>query len=333
MKKIRRKLLVAFLLLCFLVVPSKSVFASDQNIYLGGMPIGFSIMQRGAEVVGLTDVLTENGTCSPAKDAGIKAGDLILSINGVEVNDAKDLTKTLTNCDSKEIVIDRKGEEIVLTVEPKKDIVGNYKLGLFIRDEINGIGTVTYIKGNQFASLGHPIINDRGEILNIKRGEIYNSLINGLKKGERGCAGELHGVFLSKGAIGCITSNTNKGVYGSFYGKIDNSNLTKIKTAEGKIGEASIYSTIEGKTPKEYKISIIKADYSETLTKNFVIKIEDQELLNKTGGIVQGMSGSPIVQNGKLIGAVTHVFINDPTRGFGISIQNMEIDFEEKANP
>jgi hypothetical protein len=114
MKKIRRKLLVAFLLLCFLVVPSKSVFASDQNIYLGGMPIGFSIMQRGAEVVGLTDVLTENGTCSPAKDAGIKAGDLILSINGVEVNDAKDLTKTLTNCDSKEIVIDRKGEEIVL---------------------------------------------------------------------------------------------------------------------------------------------------------------------------------------------------------------------------
>lgn len=323
MKKCLRILIIPFLLFVFCFSPTKISYAETEKVFLGGIPLGFTLMQRGAEVVGISDVLTEEGIKSPAKDAGVKAGDIIMFFNGIEVNNAKDLEKALI-CGKKSFLsIDRKGEEISIEIEPKKDMTGKYKLGLFIREEINGIGTVTYIKNKKFASLGHPIINDKGEILNIKRGEIYPAMINGVKKGERGKAGELHGVFITKSAIGKIEKNTNFGVFGDFYSEIDYSNFKEIEIGSGKIGYASIYSTIDGKMPKEYKISIIKADLVDGEIKNYVIKIEDDDLLNITGGIVQGMSGSPIVQDGKLIGAVTHVFINDPTRGFGVSIENM----------
>ncbi len=323
MKKILKRLFLLLLLFCSFSMPINKSYAESKTVYLGGMPIGFSIAQRGAEVVGISDVLTESGVVSPSKESGIKVGDLILYVGGLEVNNAKDLAVAIIDGKEKKVEVKRHGENILFNILPVRDVYGQYKLGLFVREEINGIGTTTFLTERAFASLGHPILNDKGEILELKRGDVYNSYISSIKKGERGCPGELHGVFISKAPIGKIKHNTNVGVFGEFNCKINTENLTKIEVGEGKIGNACIYSTIDGKDPKEYKISIVKVDAVGSSTKNFVIKIEDEELIDKTNGIVQGMSGSPIVQDGKLVGAVTHVFVNDPTRGFGVSINNM----------
>lgn len=302
---------------CFKV----NVFADEEEIYLGGMPAGFALYTRGAEIVGLCDVITENGSISPAKNADILVGDKILFIDGFEINSALDIEKSIKSNYNKTITIERQGETMLKIITPAKDINGKYKLGLFIRDEINGIGTITFIKGNRFASLGHPVLNNAGKTYEIIGGNLYNCKITGNIKGERGKAGELRGVFLRNEKVGKIEKNNSVGVYGSIE-NIDKSTLIKTEIGDAKPGKAQILSTIDGVKPKKYDISIIKVDNTSSC-KNFVIKIIDNDLLNNTGGIVQGMSGSPIIQNNKLVGAVTHVFINDPTRGFGLSIDKM----------
>ena len=299
----------------------KTVYADD-TIYLGGMPAGFSLYTRGAEVVGLCDVITEDGLQSPCKEANIKVGDVILKIDNTEVNNAIDIENSLINDTEIVLQINRCGESIYKSVKPAKDINGKYKIGVFIRDTVNGIGTITFIKGNRFASLGHPVIMENGKLLDIVGGKLYNCNITGYTKGKRGTAGELKGIFIQTDSIAVIDKNLSCGVYGEISNDFDVSNLIKTTLGNAVPGNAQIYSTIDGNTPQKYNISIIKVDDDEEC-KNFVIKIIDKRLLNTTGGIIQGMSGSPIVQNGKLVGAVTHVFINDPTRGFGISIDNM----------
>lgn len=298
------------------------VNASSEFVYLGGMPAGFSMYTRGADVVGLCDVVTEKGIESPAKDIDIKVGDKILFINEFPVDNAFDIEKALIKEGDKNLTIERNGEIFLERIKPVKDLSGKYKLGLFVRDEVSGIGTVTFIKGKRFASLGHPVVDEDGKILKITGGKAYSCNITGYVKGERGKAGELRGVFLRNNFIAQIDKNTEYGVYGNISECLELTKLKEIKIGQAKMGDAYIYSTIDGKTPKYYSISIIKVDNSQN-TKNFVIKINDKELISSTGGIVQGMSGSPIVQNGSLVGAVTHVFINDPTRGFGLSIDKM----------
>ncbi len=315
---------VLSILIAFVVINPKTTLAnSGEYLYLGGIPAGFTLNTRGASVVGLTDVITKDGLKSPAKDAGIEVGDLILSINGIDVNNAEDISKSLKS--SKELVVDikRKCEQFETTITPAQDLTKNYKLGVFIKDSVSGIGTITYILGDKIASLGHPVVDENGELMDIIGGNIFSCDINGYKKGERGMPGELHGYFSKSSKIGNINKNTIYGVYGAINkNDFDYSKLIKIEKGSAEVGKASIFTTIEGDLPKEYSVSIVKTDtFSDT--KNLVIKINDKKLLDTTGGIVQGMSGSPIVQNGKLVGAVTHVFINDPTRGFGISIENM----------
>ena len=222
-----------------------------------------------------------------------------------------------------ELKIKRNDEIIYKKITPVKDLSGKNKLGLFIRENINGIGTLTFIKDRKFASLGHPIICDNGEILEIVDGDLYNCNISSIKKGVKNCPGELSGVFNKDITIGKISKNRISGVYGEIGDRYDLSKHKKISVGEAKIGKAKIYSTINGEEPKEYDISIIKTDDGIANSKNLVIKITDKNLLEQTGGIVQGMSGSPIVQNGKIIGAVTHVFVNDPTRGYGVYIDWM----------
>lgn len=323
--KIKRKIAIFIVLLaCFVTFGYNNVYAEGEKLYLGGIPAGFSLYTRGACVVGLCDVITENGISSPSKNADIRVGDLILSIDGLEVNSAADIENSVKNELIKDISLDRNGEIVTTELVPAKDMSGKYKLGVFIRDCVNGIGTITYIKGDKFASLGHPVINEDGSILKIMKGKLYSCSITGVVKGERGKAGELRGVFQRGAVIAEIEKNNLKGVYGSIYGsEIDYDSLKEISTGEAKVGNAVIYSTINGSEPEEYSISIIKVDGNNKDNKNFVIKITDKTLLSLTGGIVQGMSGSPIVQDGKLVGAITHVFINDPSRGFGISIDNM----------
>ncbi len=322
-----RKYLLLVLSLLFLSVSiiksPTTALAYDNKVYLGGMPAGFSLNTRGAYIVGITDVISEKGLNSPAKDASLKTGDVILKIDGLEVNNSLDVEKILTNDKIKNLLILRDDLEQNVLIKPTKDINGKYKLGVFIRDSVKGIGTITFIKNGRFASLGHPITEENGKISNAKDGELYDCFITGKVKGERGKAGELKGIFTKTMPIGNIDSNCSQGVYGKITNNFNLNELEQVEISNAKIGDACIYSTITGNIPKEYKISIIKVDNDSDGNKNLVLKITDKELIEQTGGIVQGMSGSPIVQNGKLVGAVTHVFINDPERGFGISIENM----------
>lgn len=310
-------------LLLVLTASYASVFADNsEEYYLGGMAAGFSLKMRGVQVVGLCDVVTPIGSVSPSKDAGIKVGDVILRINDCEINDVSDIEKNTADNKSVTLQILSEGNLIDKTLLPAKDMSGNYKIGVFVRDSVSGIGTVTYIKDGYFASLGHPILDDDGKALEITGGSLFSCNVTGCIKGERGKAGELRGVFLRTNPIAAIEKNTTCGVFGKLNENFDCGKLNKITIGEAVPGNAQIMSVVDGVNVCKYDISIIKTDnYSEN--KNFVIKVTDKNLLDVTGGIVQGMSGSPIIQNGKLVGAVTHVFINDPTRGFGINISNM----------
>ncbi len=307
-----------------------AAYADERELYLGGFAAGFVLNTTTVEVVGICDVMTEDGIESPARDCGIKTGDIIEKVNGYEINSVSDLNAALCipskNCT---IQIERGGQSIDMNINPALDkISGQKKLGLLVKDSVNGIGTVTYIDktNGTFASLGHPVADQSKKIMQINGGSIYTCAIYDVKKGLRGNPGELKGSIESDYMIGKASKNCECGIFGEISSDFDTSGLKKIKAAkinEVKMGKASIYSTVEANTTKEYEISIVKIDPLNKDNRNFVIKIDDENLINLSGGIVQGMSGSPIVQDGKLIGAVTHVFVNDPTRGYGISIDKM----------
>ncbi len=321
-------LFIAVVLCTFLFVPYGAFADSGEGLYLGGFPAGFALSTTKVEVVGICEVLTEKGTCSPAHDAGMQTGDVIEKINGEEVTKTSDINDIIAKDYKKyEVQILRGGERLFLPITPVKDLAsGGKRIGVLVKDSINGVGTVTYIDktAGKFASLGHPI-TDGSQVVKINGGTVYNSLIYDVKKGVRGTPGELRGAFESS-VIGQAELNCSCGVYGKLADNFNCSKLVKVSKAsidEVSIGTAYIYSTVYGKEAEMYKISIAKVDKNNKDNRNFVIKVEDKRLIDKTGGIVQGMSGSPIVQNGKLVGAVTHVFINDPTRGYGIGIDKM----------
>ncbi len=313
-----------------LTIPSTAASANEDFLYLGGFPAGFMLNTTTVEVIGMCDVVTDGGICSPAREAGIKTGDIIDRINGEEVNASTDINNILSK-DYKKYEVDvlRGGNNLKIEINPAQDAsTGSKKLGVLVKDSISGIGTVTYIDGTnkKFASLGHPVSDASNKIIEINGGTVFGSLIYDVKKGVRGTPGELRGAFENGVVIGNAKVNCACGVFGDLSKNFSYSNLLKIAKADVndvQIGSAYIYTTIYGKDTDKYKISIIKVDKSNSENRNFVIRIDDERLISATGGIVQGMSGSPIVQNGKLIGAVTHVFINDPTRGYGIAIGNM----------
>ena len=330
-KRVLKFFVIALAVLaCALTFSPYTAVAEQSYLCLGGFPAGFVLNTTCVEVVGICDVVTCDGVASPAKDAGIKAGDVIESINDIDVNAATDINKIISgNYKNYQVEVIREGQSIKLPITPAKEIAsGGKRLGVLVKDSISGIGTVTYIDpvNKKFASLGHPVTNLKNEFVDINGGTIFGSLIYDVKKGVRGTPGELRGAFESGTLIGNAKVNCECGVFGTLDENFDYSNLLKIPKgtiSEAQMGSAYIYSTVYGKDPEKYEISIVKVDKNNKDNRNFVIKVEDDKLLEKTGGIVQGMSGSPIVQNGKLIGAVTHVFINDPTRGYGIGIEHM----------
>lgn len=313
-----------------LTIPSTAANAGESYLYLGGFPAGFMLNTKTVEVIGMCDVLTDDGVRSPAREAGVKTGDVIDKINGEEVNASADINNILAKDYKKyEVDILRGGNTIKLEIAPAKDMsTGGKKLGVLVKDSINGIGTVTYVDGinKKFASLGHPVSDSDNNVVEINGGTVFGSLIYDVKKGVRGTPGELKGAFENGVIIGSAKLNCKCGVFGELSPDFNYRNLIKITKGgvdDVQIGSAYIYTTIYGKEADKYKISIVKVDKSNKDNRNFVIKVDDDRLIAATGGIVQGMSGSPIVQKGKLIGAVTHVFINDPTRGYGIAIDNM----------
>ena len=316
-------------LLALLAIPGINVAANVKEVYLGGMPAGFTMGLGGAQVVGVCEILTEDGTACPAKQAGLSVGDIILSYGGIRILSAADIDGALAAKGGvcAEITLRRGDEEQKKQISPVKDAVcGKFKLGILIRDSVSGIGTVTYIEKDtlRFGSLGHAVSDEHGEPMSLYKGAIYGCSIVNVVRGERGKAGELKGLFLNDTDIATADVNCTSGIYGNFSKNYDFSGLRTVPISSDAVpGKATVLSTVDGVHPKEYTVSIVKVDRSNKQNKNFVIKITDRELLEATGGIVQGMSGSPIVQNGALIGAITHVFLNDPTRGYGIAIENM----------
>ena len=306
------------------------------EIYIipGGQPIGVKIDTKGLMVIAISEFKTSgNITISPSAMAGIETGDYIIEINGNKLKTAEDLMREVDNSEGKEIsILIKRGSETKLKkVKPEKsEKDGKYKIGLWVRDSISGIGTITYYdsKTNKFAALGHPITDiDTHDIIIVGNGEINKASIISIRKGSKGSPGELKGIFLNEDKpLGSIESNNNCGIFGKIS---SNSELSSKKMKIGlrneiKLGDAKILTTIEGDTPKLYDIKIEKLfSQNEPGPKSMVIRITDEELLNRTGGILQGMSGSPIIQDNKIIGAVTHVLVNRPDTGYGVYIEWM----------
>lgn len=305
---------------------SNFVFANTDEVYLGGFALGFDLTGEGALIAGLSEVVCEDGIFIPAKDAGLKAGDIILSLNGKRIYKADDIDEVLSSYNENGVIAEilSEGKKQIKNLYPKKDIGGNYKFGILIRDYLSGLGTVTFItKNGDFFSLGHPITDENGNLLKVSGGLVYECNITGIEKSTRGHAGELKGDILRNKIIGTVFENSFTGITGKFTDKKIYSSLKKMQVGTAKQGNAELYATISGKTSLKYSCAIIKTDENDKRNKNLVIKITDERLIDSAGGIVRGMSGSPIVQDGKLVGAVTHVFLNDSTRGYGISVSKM----------
>lgn len=302
----------------------------------GGNAIGVKINTKGVLVVAVTDVIGIDGErYNPAKDAGIKPGDSILKINDIEVKDAQHVVELLNQLQDQKIKleIDRNNIKYEVEATPVKSLQDNcYRLGIWVRDKTAGIGTLTFYDKNSkvFGALGHGITDmDTGNLLTPNYGKIINAKISNIEQGKKGSPGEIKGMFYETNKeLGEIKTNSNYGIFGVIsdeFIKSDNKEPIPIGFKEEvKVGKAHILATIEGNKVERFDIEITDVQYQDKPEqKSMTIKITDKRLLEKTGGIVQGMSGSPIIQDGKLIGAVTHVFVNDPTKGYGVFIEWM----------
>lgn len=319
------------------LIPIKSVAVQkldDIKLYPGGTSVGIKLSTDGVLVVGFSEVQTRDGSeSSPAKAAGIQLGDVLLKVNGKEIEGSKQLMSLIkeTNSDSVNIEFLRQGCKFNKDVDLIKENE-DYKLGLWIRDSTAGIGTLTFYHENSgtFGALGHPITDgDTNTTFTIKDGELLSASILSVRKGEKGVPGELRGLFVNeRNSIGDIKTNSSSGIFGNTNKPLVNPNFSQPLSVgfrnEVVEGPAKIISTVCDEGPKEYDIEIVKLLQQDKCgPKSMIIRVTDEELLSKTGGIVQGMSGSPIIQNGKIIGAVTHVLINKPDIGYGIYIEWM----------
>lgn len=320
------------------MIPLKSVEVEkikDLELYPGGVPIGVRVSSEGVLVVGYSDIEINNEKEeSPGKVGGLEIGDVILKINGIEMHNSRDLVKAIKQSEKDSIKVDilRHGENITKIVTLKKENNKDYKIGLWIRDSTAGVGTMTFYDdtSKKFGALGHPITDsDTNEPFLIKDGDVIESSIISIRKGEKGSPGELKGIFINESnPTGEIDKNTQSGIFGQLNSNIlQKSDIKRLKVGfrdEIVPGKAKIITTIDENGPQEYEIEIEKLlNQNVASSKSMVIKVTDPRLLEKTGGIVQGMSGSPIIQNNKIVGAVTHVLINKPDTGYGIYIEWM----------
>ena len=315
------------------------VFAEEDNscsVYLGGQPFGVKFYNDGVIVVELESFFDGKGYVCPSKQGGLKVNDIIKSVNGVEINSNEDLQKASKSSagEKLKLEIERDGNSIEKTVVPKQNTAGVYLLGAWVKDSCAGIGTVTYYDSGQsyFAALGHGICdNQTSALLPLKSAEVLGANISSVSKSVEGKPGSLNG-FFTDNTLGNLTKNTPNGVFGKLSGK-GFENSEKIVLAENdeiKTGKALIYTSIDSEGVKAFDAEITQLrNTDKNSNENFVIKVTDSELIDRCGGIVQGMSGSPIVQNGKIVGAVTHVFMNKPHEGYGVLIQNMVSNYKE----
>ena len=338
MKKPQRALclcLAVLALFSVLILPTGASVSARPSLWVGGIPFGVRFFTEGILVVGYCDVQSGGGHHNPARAAGLAPGDCIYKINEETPHTAGELTQMLQNSKG-EVKVDyrRDGEERSATLSPLAcDEDGKCRIGLFVRDSGAGIGTVTFVteKGNTFAGLGHGICDgESGALIPLSRGSVMGVTIGSITRGAAGAPGELKGHF-SQGKIGSLLGNTVCGVYGVLAerpslpaGKCEIAYKNEVRE-----GAATVWCTLDDNVCRPYTVQISQIHRAAEGNKCFTVKVTDKKLLEKTGGIVQGMSGSPILQNGRLVGAVTHVLIGDPTTGYGIFIENMMANIPE----
>ncbi len=319
MKKTMITALTALLLL--LAFPA-TAFA--QELIVGGQAIGIRIETEGVLVSGVAEVETEQGVCSPAAEAGLQEGDRILRADGVELRSAAELIAAVSRAGEAglELTVRREEKTLRLPVQPALSKDGQWMLGLWLRDAVTGIGTVTFCdpETGVFGALGHSVTDDNsGCLVAVESGSITEAEITGVTPGEAGAPGALNGDFTGGRILGSVEQNNDWGIYGTATAPLGGK---AVEVGQFRTGPATILATVNGRESREFAVRITRL-YRDKAGEHVMLTVTDPELCAMTGGIVQGMSGSPILQDGKLVGAVTHVFVNDPTRGYGISIQDM----------
>ncbi len=296
-----------------------------------GVPVGIYVKTDGVLIIGTGNVVGSDGMSHEPAANLVKSGDYVKTVNEQVIETKEDLVEKINQCQGEPVILGilREEEYIDLKVEPVKTDEDEYKLGIWVRDDLAGVGTLTfYDEQGDYGALGHPVSDmDTGIKVNMSEGSLYEAEIAGITKGEKGNPGEISGVitYLDQYRLGTVEENTNKGIYGK---------LEKLPAENGEPsyypiglkqtieeGEATVISSVSGEK-REYTINITNMDYNSE-NKGILFQVTDPELLELTGGVIQGMSGSPIIQNGKVIGAVTHVFVQDATKGYGIFIENM----------
>ena len=328
LKKFKKSI---FLLLLFLFIIPINVFAYSDKIIVGGQNIGISLNSKGVLIVGTYEV---NGT-SPAKEAGLKTGDIIEKINGNQISNIEQMATEINKVKEEKISLTylRDNKEKETTLNLYKDENNIYKTGLYVKDSVTGIGTLTFIDPNTkiFGALGHEIQEQAtGKIFEIKDGTIFSSEVTDVVPSSDGSPGEKRAEYDKEDITGEVKENTTQGIFGEYTAEISSGKTYNVaEPSEIKKGNAKILTVLNGTEVKEYEINITQINSKKQKNKNFVFEIIDKELLNKTNGIIQGMSGSPIIQGDNIIGAVTHVVIDNPHKGYGIFITNM---LEEAEN-
>lgn len=316
-KNFKNKLLL-ILFLSTIIIPI-SVNAYSEEVILGGENVGIEVNSNGVLIVGFYDV---KGT-SPGREAGLKIGDTILKVDDTVIQGITDLSKQFNNSKTLQITYKRGS----ITNETTLNLVQDnkiYKTGLYVKDSIVGIGTLTFIDPatKRFGALGHEILEQTtGTKFEIKDGKIFESNVTGIEKADRGSVGEKNAIYNEDEVYGNIDKNDITGIYGNYSKSYDKNDLIKI-SSDIKPGKAIIKTVILGQKKQKFEITILNVDKNHK-TKNILFEVTDETLLSKGNGIVQGMSGSPIIQNNKLVGAVTHVVVDNPHKGYGIMITNM----------
>lgn len=317
-----KSFIIIFLVATFIM--PQSLLAYSNYIVAGGENIGLSINNKGIIIAGFYKV----GDKYPGYDAGLNKGDIIKRANDKEVSSIDDFIGTIKESDGKSLkLVYQRGKQNETTTLNLTDENGTLKTGLYVKDMISGIGTLTYIdpESKIYGALGHEVLEQTtGTMINVRDGKIYSSNVTSIEKSVRGEPGAKNANTNSNDVFGDVKENKVSGIFGNYTKEINENNLYKVADYEDiKLGEAKIITVIEGTLKKEYSVNLIKVNNDKTDNKNILFEITDSNLIDKTGGIVQGMSGSPIIQGNNIIGAVTNVVVNNPKRGYGILITTM----------
>ena len=335
-QKNAKKIAVSLILTFAMLVSAQA--AEISSLIPIGHTVGIQMSAEGVLVVRLDDVQTENGAICPARDAGVQEGDLIVGVNGEQISANDDLQKqiALSGGQPVELELVRDGAHQNVTVTPSQDEDGAYRIGILARDSMAGIGTLTYVdpETGEYGSLGHGICDsETGVLMPLKEGSLIYSVVGSVQRGEAGEPGALQGEFTADSTLGTVEENTDSGIFGTMTDASLYSSLEAVPVADAdeiRTGDAEILTNVEGDAVEKYSVEVIKVyPADDAYGRSMMLRVTDPDLLEKTGGIVQGMSGSPVLQDGRLIGAVTHVLVDDPTCGYAISIERM---LEEMTN-